>query len=66
VITLTLRDAVQTIEQGRIEVTCVNGVADKIRSANYEKVLILRILFWFAPQLFSRSEHSVRKLIDAL
>jgi hypothetical protein len=34
-----LRDAVQTMGQGRMEVPCVNGDADKIRSANYETVL---------------------------
>jgi hypothetical protein len=38
-ITLTLRDAVQTMEQGPIDVPCINGDADKIRSANYETVL---------------------------
>jgi hypothetical protein len=54
------------MEQGRIEAACVNGDADKIRSANYERVLKLRIFFGFTPQLFSRSEHSVCKLIDAL
>jgi hypothetical protein len=59
-------DAVQTVEQGRFKVPCANGDADKIRSANYETVLKLRIFFWFTPQLFSRSEHSLRKLIDAL
>jgi hypothetical protein len=57
---------VQTIEQWRIEVPCVNGDADRIRSANYETVLKWQIFFWFTPQLFSRYEHSVRKLIDAL
>jgi hypothetical protein len=29
------------MEQGRIEVPCINGDADKIRSANYETVLNL-------------------------
>jgi hypothetical protein len=29
--------------QGRMEVPCVNGDADKIRSANYETVLKWRI-----------------------
>jgi hypothetical protein len=38
VITSTLRDAVQTMGQGRMEVPCINGDADKIRSANYETV----------------------------
>jgi hypothetical protein len=52
---------VQTIEQGRIEVPHVNADANKIRSANYETVLKLQIFFWFTPQLFSRSEHSVGK-----
>jgi hypothetical protein len=33
-ITLKLRDAVLTMEQGRIEVPCVNGEANNIRSAN--------------------------------
>jgi hypothetical protein len=33
------------MEQGRIEVPCVNGDADKNRSANYETVLKLRIFF---------------------
>jgi hypothetical protein len=61
--TVPLRDAVQTMEQGRIEVPCVNGDADKIRS---ETVLKMRIFFLFTLQLFSRSEHLVRKLIDAL
>jgi hypothetical protein len=42
---------VQTREQGRIEVSCVNGDANKIRSANYETVLKLRIFVWFTPQL---------------
>ncbi len=59
--TLTLRDAVQTMEQGRMEVRCVNGDADKIRSANYETVLKWRIFFLFGPRLFLRYEHSVRK-----
>jgi hypothetical protein len=54
------------MEQGRIEVPCVNGDADKIRSANYEPVENLRIFFLFGPRLFSRSEHSGRKYIDAL
>jgi hypothetical protein len=54
------------MEQGRIEVPCVNGDADKIRSANYETVIKLRIFLWFTPQLFSGTDHSVRKLIDAL
>jgi hypothetical protein len=31
--------------QGRMEVPCVNGDADKIRSANYETVLKWRIFF---------------------
>jgi hypothetical protein len=66
VITLTLRDAVQTVEQGRIKVPCVNDDADKIRSAIYETVFKLRIFLGFPPQPFSRSEHSVCKLIDAL
>jgi hypothetical protein len=62
---LKLRDAVQTREQGRIKVSCVNGDANKIRGANYETVL--RIFVWFTPQLFfSRSEYLMRKLIDAL
>ncbi len=56
----------QTMEQGRIEVLCVNGDADKIRSANYKTVLKIADFFWFTPQLFSRSENLVRKLIDAL
>jgi hypothetical protein len=66
VITLTLRDAVQTMEQGRIEVPCVNDDAVKIPSATYETVFKLRIFWGFTPQLFSRSEHLVRKLICAL
>jgi hypothetical protein len=33
--------------QGRMEVPCVNGDADKIRSANYETVLKWRIFFLF-------------------
>ena len=60
-ITLTLRDAVQTMGQGRMEVPCVNGDADKIRSANYETVLEWRIFFLFGPRLFLRYERSVRK-----
>jgi hypothetical protein len=40
--------------------------SDRIRSANYETVLKLRISLGSEPHLFSRSEHSVRKLIDAL
>jgi hypothetical protein len=54
------------MEQGRIKFPCVNGDADKIRSANYETVLKLRIFWGHTPQLFSRFEHSMRKLIDAL
>jgi hypothetical protein len=54
------------MEQGRIKVSCVNGKADKIRSANYEPVLNSRIFFLFGLRLFSCSEHSVRKSIDAL
>ncbi len=65
-ITLTLRDAVQTMEQGNIEVPYINDDADKIRSTNYETVFKLRIFLGFTPQPFSRSEHSVCKLIDAL
>jgi hypothetical protein len=47
--------------QGRMEVPCVNGDADKIRRANYETVLKWRIFFLFGPRLFLRYEHSVRK-----
>jgi hypothetical protein len=36
--TSTLNDAVQTKGQGRMEVPCVNGDADKIYRANYETV----------------------------
>ncbi len=36
--TSTLKNAVQTKGQERMEVPCVNGDADKIRSANYETV----------------------------
>jgi hypothetical protein len=43
------------MEQGRIEVPCVNGIADTIRSANYETALKVLIFFGFTPQLFSRS-----------
>jgi hypothetical protein len=50
------------MEQGRIEVPCVKGDADKICSANYETVFKLRIFFGSTPQLFSRSEQLVRKL----
>jgi hypothetical protein len=46
--------------QGRMEVPCVNGDADKIRSAN-ETVLKWRIFFLFGPRLFLRYEPSVRK-----
>jgi hypothetical protein len=52
--------------QGRMEIPCVNGDADKIRSANYETVLKRWIFFLFGPRLFLRNEHSVRKYIDAL
>jgi hypothetical protein len=38
--------AVQTVEQGRIEVPCINDDADKIRSKSYETVFKLRIFFW--------------------
>jgi hypothetical protein len=38
-------DAVQTMEQGRMKVSCVNGDAEKIRSVNYETVLKWRIFF---------------------
>ncbi len=65
-ISLTLRDAVQTMEQGRIQVPCINDDADKIRSTNYETVFKLRIFLGLTPQPFSRSEHSVFKLIDEL
>jgi hypothetical protein len=34
--TLPLRDAVQTMNQRRIEVPCVNGDEDRIRSVNHE------------------------------
>ncbi len=51
-ITSTLRDAVQTMWQGRMKVPCVNGDAEKIRSANYETVLKWRIFFLFRPLLF--------------
>jgi hypothetical protein len=47
--------------QGRMEILCVNGDADKIRSANYETVLKWRIFFLFGPHLFLRYEPSVRK-----
>ncbi len=47
--------------QGRKEVPCVSGDADKIRSANYETVLKWQIIFLFGPRLFLRYEHSVRK-----
>jgi hypothetical protein len=53
------------MEQGRIKVPCVNGDADKIHSANYGSFSNCGF-FWFTAQLFSRSEHSVRKLMDAL
>jgi hypothetical protein len=53
-------------EAMNIEVSCVNGDADRIRSANFEIVLNLRIFFWFGLHLFSRSDDSGRKLIDAL
>jgi hypothetical protein len=56
----------QTMEQGCIEVPSVNGKADKIRGSNYELVLKLQIFFVFGLRLFSRSEHLVRKSIDAL
>jgi hypothetical protein len=36
---------VQATGQGRLEVSCVNGDADKIRSANYETFLKWRIFF---------------------
>jgi hypothetical protein len=49
------------MEQRRIEVPCVNGDAEKIRSANYEPDLNARIFFLFGPRLFLRFEHSVRK-----
>jgi hypothetical protein len=52
--------------QGRMEVSCVNGDADKICSANYEKVFKWRIFFLFGPRLFLRYEHSVRNKIDTL
>jgi hypothetical protein len=52
---------VQTTGQGRMEVPCVNGDADKIRSANYETFLKWRIFFLLGPHLFLRYEHSVRK-----
>jgi hypothetical protein len=38
--------------QGRMKVPCVNGDADKIRSANYETVLEWRIFFLFVPVSF--------------
>jgi hypothetical protein len=41
---LKLRDAVQTTEQRRIEVPCVNGDAERIRIANYEPDLNSRIV----------------------
>jgi hypothetical protein len=40
------------MEQGRIEVPCVNGNADKIRSANYETILILKIFLVHTAALF--------------
>jgi hypothetical protein len=49
------------MEQGCMEIPCVNGDADKIRSANYETVLKWRIFFLFGLCLFLRYEHSVRK-----
>jgi hypothetical protein len=58
---LPLKDAVQTMGQRRMEVPCVNDDADKIRSANSEKVLKRRIFFLFGSRLFLRYEHSVRK-----
>jgi hypothetical protein len=42
--------------QGLMEVPCVTGDADKIRSANYETVLKWRIFFLFGPHLFLRYE----------
>jgi hypothetical protein len=56
-----LLQTVQTMGQVRMEVPCVNGDADKIRSANYETVSKWRIFFLFGPRLFLRYEHSVRK-----
>jgi hypothetical protein len=53
--------AVQTMGLGRMEVPCVNGDADKIRSANYETVLKWRKFFLFGQRLFLCYEHSVRK-----
>jgi hypothetical protein len=47
--------------QGRMEVPCVNGDADKICSAIYETVLKWLIFFWFGLCLFLRYEHSLRK-----
>jgi hypothetical protein len=47
--------------QGRMKVLCVNGDAEKIRSANYETDLKWRNFFLFAPRLFLRYEQSVRK-----
>ncbi len=44
------------------------GISDSggIRSANYKTVLKLRISLGSEPYLFTCSEHTVRKLIDAL
>jgi hypothetical protein len=39
--------------QGRMEVPCVNGDADKIRSANYETVLKYRIFLVRTSSLFT-------------
>jgi hypothetical protein len=39
-------------------VRSANGDADRIRSANYETDLNLRIFFLFGPRLYLRSEHS--------
>jgi hypothetical protein len=43
--TVPLRDGLQTMEQRRIEVPCVNDDAERIHSANYEPDLNLQIYF---------------------
>ncbi len=50
----------------RIEAPCVNGNADRIRIANYDTVLNSRIFILVQAVSLLRSEHSVRKEIDAL
>jgi hypothetical protein len=56
-----LRQGCGAVGPGRMEAPCVNGDADKIRSANNETVLKWQIFFLFRLHLFLRYEHSVRK-----